>query len=62
MCNVSQFLLMPDISMRSFIEGDIHATPSSKLHVISVDGCMDGSVAVLRPFQQYFSHIRTMEG
>ena len=53
---------MPDISMRSFIEEDIHATPSSKLPVISVDGCMDGSVAVLRPFQQYFSHIRTMEG
>ena len=27
-----------------------------------LDGCMDGLVAVLRPFQQYFSHIRTMEG
>ena len=26
MCNVCPFLLMPDISMRSFIEEDIHVT------------------------------------
>ena len=26
-CNVCQFLLMPGISMRSFIEEDIHVAP-----------------------------------
>ena len=36
------------------------------LHQVRVygwmDGWMDGSHAILRPFQPYFSHIRTMEG
>ena len=30
--------------------------------VILDDGWMDGCLAILRPFQQYFSHIRTMRG
>ena len=51
-CNVCQFLLMPDISMHSFIEEDIYVTTCN----FCLDGCMDGLVAVLRPFQQYFSH------
>ena len=51
---------MPDISMRSFTEEDIHVTPLSKLPVISV--LMDELVAVFRPFQNYFSHMRTIDG
>ena len=43
MCNACPFLLMPDISMRSFIEEDIHVT-HCKLPMIP------GFVAVLRPF------------
>ena len=27
-----------------------------------MDGWMDGGIAILHPFQQYFSHIRTMRG
>ena len=32
------------------------------LNKIELNGSMDGWFAILRPFQQYFSHIRAMGG
>ena len=56
MCNVCPFLLMSDISMRSFIDEDIHVTHCKVSYPV-----VHGLVAVLLPFQQYLSNIRTME-